>query len=332
MKRGASGLSLLVGVKKPLGMSSHDVVNRCRKIFGEKRVGHTGTLDPLAEGVLPICIGPATRLDAYMVGHDKEYRVSIRFGYETGTDDAEGEPTAVAPVPAHLDDLDFAQAFVGSLIGFHDQVPPQYSAIKIDGQTAYKLARKGQEADLEPRRIQILDAQIEDVTRDEEGYLIWDARLCVSKGTYIRSIARDVGRELGSAAHVARLERIRAGRIYLEQCVSLEALELLKENAALDPVRVLGVRYAFADDFAQRVASGASIDVDMATLYEALDPMESEALCTCSSSVAKSEQPPKDGELIAFVVGNRLKALYAYAANRCEYKPACVFSVPVFRF
>ena len=90
MKRGESGLSLLVGVKKPSGMSSHDVVNRCRRIFEEKRVGHTGTLDPLATGVLPICVGPATRLDPYMVGHDKEYRVAVRFGFETATDDAEG--------------------------------------------------------------------------------------------------------------------------------------------------------------------------------------------------------------------------------------------------
>ena len=115
MKRGSSGLSLIVGVNKPVGMSSHDVVNRARRIFGERRCGHTGTLDPLASGVLPICIGPATRLDQFMTEHDKRYRVSIGFGFETTTDDAAGQRTVEGSVPSYLYDEQFARERVASL-------------------------------------------------------------------------------------------------------------------------------------------------------------------------------------------------------------------------
>ena len=115
MKRGESGLSLVIGVDKPSGTTSHDVVNRCRRIFGEKRVGHTGTLDPLASGVLPICIGPATRLGAYLTGHDKAYRATIAFGVGTDTDDCEGAVTRTAPVPVEVGDRAFAEQFVAQM-------------------------------------------------------------------------------------------------------------------------------------------------------------------------------------------------------------------------
>ena len=122
MKRGQSGLSLLVAIDKPLGMSSHDVVNACRRIYGERRVGHTGTLDPLATGLLPICVGPATRLDNYLTGHDKGYRVSIGFGFETTTDDVEGQICSEGPIEEHLKDTAFAASFIESLIGKHASI------------------------------------------------------------------------------------------------------------------------------------------------------------------------------------------------------------------
>ena len=124
VKRGLSGLSLVVGVNEPAGMSSHDVVNRCRSIFGERRVGHTGTLDPMATGVLPICVGPATRLGAYLTGHDKRYRVSIAFGAGTDTDDAAGTVVRTGEVPDRVLDPEFAAAFVASLVGRRKQMPP----------------------------------------------------------------------------------------------------------------------------------------------------------------------------------------------------------------
>lgn len=160
VKRGLSGLSLVVGVNKPAGMSSHDVVNRCRSIFGERRVGHTGTLDPMATGVLPICVGPATRLGAYLTGHDKRYRVSIAFGAGTDTDDAAGTVVRTGEVPDRVLDPEFAAAFVASLVGRRKQMPPAYSAIKVNGKKSYEAARAGNIIDLAPRDIEVYDARL----------------------------------------------------------------------------------------------------------------------------------------------------------------------------
>lgn len=332
MKRGASGLSLIVGVDKPQGMSSHDVVNRCRKIFGEKRVGHTGTLDPLATGVLPICIGPATRLDKYMTSHDKRYRVSIGFGFETTTDDSAGEPTDSAPVPAYLYDEDFARERVASLIRKHSQVPPLYSAIKINGKKAYEIARAGGEIDLEPRIVEVYEADLVEIKEGEDGLALqWVVDLSVSKGTYIRSLARDLGREVMCPAHVASLERRVAGRVTLDHCVSLESLERLQQQAALDPVKVLGYRFAFADDYEKFVTSGAKLFPNQVVLYEPLEMEQSGHDCPCTSSIQKSSNPPADGELASIVIANRLKAIYEYAESTNLWTPSCVFSTSIFR-
>ena len=191
VKRGLSGLSLVVGVNKPAGMSSHDVVNRCRSIFGERRVGHTGTLDPMATGVLPICVGPATRLGAYLTGHDKRYRVSIAFGAGTDTDDAAGTVVRTGEVPDRVLDPEFAAAFVASLVGRRKQMPPAYSAIKVNGKKSYEAARAGNIIDLAPRDIEVYDARLLGVHEgDGEELPSWDVSFEVSKGTYIRSDAR----------------------------------------------------------------------------------------------------------------------------------------------
>ncbi len=159
-KRGTTDLSLMVAVDKPSGMTSHDVVNRVRRIFGERRVGHTGTLDPLASGVLPVCIGPATRLDHYLVGHDKSYVVSIVFGAATDTDDAEGAVIRTGEVPDEVFDPFFASAFVASLVGKSKQLPPVYSAIKVGGKKACDEARRGRIIDLTPRDIEVSSAEL----------------------------------------------------------------------------------------------------------------------------------------------------------------------------
>ncbi|WP_278853949.1 tRNA pseudouridine(55) synthase TruB, partial [Gordonibacter pamelaeae] len=185
MKRGDSGLSLVVGVNKPVGMSSHDVVNRCRRIFGERRVGHTGTLDPMATGVLPICVGPATRLDAYLVGHNKHYRVRIAFGAATTTDDAEGEIVRTGDVPARVLDPAFAASFAKGLAGARKQLPPAYSAIKVNGRKACDAARQGTIIDLAPRDIVVHDARLVAVHEAGDGCELpsWDVEFHVSKGT-----------------------------------------------------------------------------------------------------------------------------------------------------
>jgi len=330
MKRGESGLSLLVAINKPAGMTSHDVVNRCRRIFGERRVGHTGTLDPLATGVLPICIGPATRLGKYLTAHDKRYRTTIGFGFETDTDDIEGRQTVTGVVAPDMLDGDFAAAYVRGLVGVRMQVPPQYSAIKKDGKKAYELARAGKEVQLEARAIEVFESVLVDRYLDE-GHVRWVVDFSVSKGTYIRALVRDMGRELGCYAHVVGLERRQSGTLALDECVGLDTLESMKERAALDPVRVLGYRLLFADDKAHLVSNGGKLSRRDAVLYELGASLGGCEPCACTTSLRVSHEPPVHDELVSIVIENRLKGIYRYDEHLNAFKPDCIFSTGISR-
>lgn len=333
MKRGDSGLSLVVGVNKPAGMSSHDVVNRCRRIFGERRVGHTGTLDPMATGVLPICVGPATRLDAYLAGHDKHYRVRIAFGASTTTDDAVGEVVNTGEVPARVLDGTFATSFVKALVGAHKQLPPVYSAIKVDGRKACDAARKGTIIDLAPRDIVVHDATLVAVHEAGDGceFPSWSVDFHVSKGTYVRALARDIGVALGCPAHVATLERTQLGRLRLEECVTLETLEESGERAALDPVQLLDTRFLYADDsLVARVKNGNALPGSVVLYARRWGGLDSE-FCACTAGVRESCESPHDGELVAVIADNKLVALYAYDARGTLYRARCVFQIGVSR-
>ncbi|MCI8469131.1 MAG: tRNA pseudouridine(55) synthase TruB [Eggerthellaceae bacterium] len=333
MRRGESGLSLVVGVDKPTGMTSHDVVSRVRRVFGEKRVGHAGTLDPLASGVLAVCVGPATRLDALLTGHDKSYEVRVAFGAATDTDDAEGQVIRTAPVPDELADPFAAASFVASLVGRHRQLPPVYSAIKVGGRKACDEARKGRIIELEPRDIEIYDARLIGVNGvDGSEPLSWDVALRVSKGTYVRSIARDMGNALDCPAHVAALRRTEAGALTLEDCVSLEVLEEVGLRAALDPVRLLGLRFAYAEGpLARAVANGNVLEAGSLCLCERRTCGAGAEFCACTAGVRESCQPPRDGELVSIVADNRLAAVYEYESARERFRPRCVFSTGVIR-
>jgi tRNA pseudouridine55 synthase len=199
-------------------MTSHDVVARVRKLLGQKRVGHTGTLDPLATGVLPICVGQATRVAEYLSEGGKAYRATIRFGVETTTYDAEGEMVREAPVALRREEI---EAALPEFLGEQEQIPPVYSAIKRDGKPLYALARAGENVQSEPRRVRIDALNIAswnapDLTLDVE----------CGKGTYIRSLAFDLGRRLGPGAYLAGLVRTRSGPFTLDQSVTLEELEV----------------------------------------------------------------------------------------------------------
>lgn len=342
MKRGSTDFCLILGVDKPRGMSSHDVVNRVRRVFGERRVGHTGTLDPLAEGVLPICVGPATRLDPYMTGHDKTYIVRIAFGMGTATDDSEGGVVRTGEPSARLEDRTFAESFVTGLIGKRKQLPPAYSAVKVNGQKAYDAARKGHIIDLTPRDIEVLDARLLEMGRgyprpgSDGGDIVdlpwWDVEFSVSKGTYIRSLARDAGVSLGCPAHVAALKRIRSGALSLDECVSLDALETERERAALDPVRLLGFRFAYADGaLAGRIANGAILRKDELPLFVRRKSAAAIEMCACTAGVCESVEEPSDGEMASVVVANKLAALYSYDAGSQRWRAACVFQKGVSR-
>lgn len=315
-KRGSSGVCRVIGINKPVGMSSHDVVNRVRRIFGEKRVGHNGTLDPLASGVLLISVGPATRLNTYLVDHDKRYRMALVFGTATSTDDGEGEVIQSASIPHELFDPVFAHSYITQLVGEHTQVPPQYSAIKVEGKKAYEAARSGQEVMLSERPFTIYEAKLDSIESDEDaGLLIWHTEFHVSKGTYMRSLARDIAHALGTCGHVGGLERIAVGKVALDKCVMLEDLEETPSLGCLDPVSLLDCAWAcvLAES---AVKNGGAYAVSEIELHA---PKE----------LAK-KPIPYDNELVALVSDNTLLALYTYNEGARHYKPACVFSQGVY--
>lgn len=333
MKRGTTDLCLVLAVDKPSGMTSHDVVSRARRIFGEKRIGHTGTLDPLASGVLPLCVGPATRLDQFLTGHDKSYVVSVVFGAATDTDDCDGEVIRTGVVPDEVFDPFFASVFVGGLVGKSKQLPPVYSAIKVGGTKACDAARKGRVIDLAPRDIEVYSAELLGIGgADGTEPARWDIAFKVSKGTYIRALARDIGNSLGCPAHVGALRRTAAGAIGIADCVTLEVLEEMGERAALDPLKVLGMRFIYLDDAAAaRVRNGNPLDGRAVELFERRSVDPAAELCACTAGVRPSCEPPQNGEVVALVADNRIVSLYEYHVDKGRFAPRCVFPIGVSR-
>jgi tRNA pseudouridine55 synthase len=211
----------LVVVDKPAGMTSHDVVGRCRRIFGTRKVGHAGTLDPMATGVLVVGVGRATKILGLLTATDKSYAATIRLGQTTSTEDAEGE--ILQTVSAHgVTDASLEEA-VGALRGEIDQIPSSVSAIKVDGKRAYQLAREGQVVELAARRIRIGRFEVLAVRRDADLVDV-DVEVDCSSGTYIRALARDVGAALGVGGHLTALRRTRVGRFGLDEARTLEDL------------------------------------------------------------------------------------------------------------
>lgn len=204
-------------VNKAADMTSHDVVARMRRLVRQKRVGHAGTLDPAATGVLPVCLGQATRVAEYLSESGKAYRATVRFGIVTDTYDAEGSVTREASVTLTVDDIATA---LPDFLGEQMQVPPLYSAIKREGQPLYKLARAGETVTLEPRPITIYALRIVSWQPPD---LVLDVEC--GKGTYIRSLAYDLGERLGPGAYLAALIRTRSGPFTLAQCLTLDELE-----------------------------------------------------------------------------------------------------------
>jgi tRNA pseudouridine55 synthase len=211
----ASDLGVVL-VDKPAGMTSHDVVAIVRRASGESRIGHAGTLDPFATGLLVLLLGRATRLLPYLSGEPKVYEAAIRFGNETDTDDATGIPTANAPVPTRAAVESVLPAFTGSIA----QVPPAYSAKQVDGRRAHRAARAGTPLALDAAQVTVHRWEM----------LGWNdetlsARITCSAGTYIRALARDVGRASGSAAHLSALRRVASGPYTVDAAVSVEAVK-----------------------------------------------------------------------------------------------------------
>ncbi|MFX0593686.1 tRNA pseudouridine(55) synthase TruB [Melissospora conviva] len=213
----------LIVVDKPGGMTSHDVVARIRRLAKTRRVGHGGTLDPMATGVLVIGVGRATRLLTYVIGAAKSYAGTIRLGQTTVTDDAEGDVTATIAA-GHVTDAQIT-AGLAALTGEIDQVPSAVSAIKINGQRAYKRVRDGETVEIPSRRVTISTLEILAVRRDEPDVIDVDVDVTCSSGTYIRAIARDLGAGLGVGGHLTALRRTAVGGFSLAEAATLAQLE-----------------------------------------------------------------------------------------------------------
>jgi tRNA pseudouridine55 synthase len=215
----------LLVIDKPGGMTSHDVVSRLRRITGEKSIGHLGTLDPMATGVLPLLMGKFTRLAQYFSAAEKSYTGTIRFGFATDTYDSEGEP-AGARVHASLD-LEQIRVAASRFRGELEQMPPPFSAKKIGGTPAYKLARAGKPVELKAAKITIRAFEITGLSGEEASF-----NMSVSAGGYVRSVAHELGQDIGCGAHLSSLRRTRAGVFALADSHRLEELEPLAGDVA----------------------------------------------------------------------------------------------------
>ncbi len=279
-------------VDKPAGMTSHDVVHRLRKALKTRRIGHTGTLDPMATGVLPVAVGEGTRTVQFLMEEQKGYRATLRLGETTDTQDAEGQvlerrsTEGVTPEAV----LEAARRFVGTL----RQIPPMYSALKKDGVPLYKLARKGIEVEREPReveiaRLEILEIDLPSVTLEVD----------CSKGTYIRTLAHDLGQTLGCGAHLTALRRIRSGRFLEGDALPLAEIERrCREGESLPALSLLEALAGYPalevhPEAAQRLGNG-------------IPPLLGETTGT----------PPGEGATALLLRGGRLLAAARFAPGR----------------
>lgn len=241
-----------LNIYKPVGMTSHDVVAVLRRVTKIKQIGHTGTLDPFAEGVLPICVGKATRLIEYLQD-DKEYLATVQFGASTNTFDLDGEKTSVSGKKVTKSEVEEAlKAFSGEI----SQLPPIFSAIKVKGKKLYEYARKGEEVEIHPRKVVIENIELKEF--DEENQQAQILIKC-SKGTYIRSIANDLGQNLGCGGYLVKLIRTQAGSFRVEDSFQLDTVEV--EKNFVNPLDVLDLpKIAVKDKDLTKIKNGMPIE------------------------------------------------------------------------
>lgn len=216
----------IINVYKEKGYTSHDVVAKMRGILRMKKIGHTGTLDPAAEGVLPVCLGKGTKLCDMLTDRTKTYRAVLLLGLETDTQDTTGETLAEYPVNVSEDEV---RAAVMSFLGTYQQIPPMYSALKVNGKKLYELARAGREIERQARPVEILDICVEEIALPRV-----TMRVTCSKGTYIRTLCYDIGRKLGCGGCMERLLRTRVDRFCLEDSLTLSQIEALRDQGRVE--------------------------------------------------------------------------------------------------
>ena len=294
----------LLVVDKPSGWTSHDVVGRTRRLCATRKVGHAGTLDPMATGVLVLGIGRATRLLTFLVGCDKDYTATIRLGQSTITDDAEGE--VVASIAADGLTTEQLEAAVGRLTGDIQQVPSSVSAIKVKGERSYHRVRAGEDVDLPPRPVTVSRFDVL-ATRggDADGIPVLDVdvEVTVSSGTYVRALARDLGSALGVGGHLTALRRTRVGAFTLDQAHDLESLGAIGEP---EQMPVLALADAARAQFTVRELTDA------------------ETTAVAYGQRVESSQPGRARPVAAFAPDGRLMALLDESGPKA--KPHVVFA------
>ena len=228
----------IIVVNKPRGCTSHDIVYKIKKMFNQK-VGHTGTLDPMAEGVLPILIGKGTLCSKYLINHDKKYKVTLQLGEKTDTADSEGKIIEKKEINKESLKQENIENILKSFIGKQEQIPPIYSAIKVNGKKLYEYARKGQTVDIKPRKIEIYNIKLLDINENNKQIKF---EVFCGKGTYIRSLCEDIASKLNTVGYMKFLQRIEVGEFKLEDCITIEELQ---ENFEIVEKKFLPIELLF---------------------------------------------------------------------------------------
>lgn len=259
----------ILNVYKEKGYTSHDVVARLRGILKIKKIGHTGTLDPEAEGVLPVCIGKATKLCDFMTEKDKEYEVVMRLGVRTDTCDMTGSVISECRYEGNKDEL---IDVIGSFVGKNEQIPPMYSALKVNGKKLYELARMGKEVERKPRPVTIHRIVIEDISIESTPQTV-KFKTLVSKGTYIRTLCQDIGEKLGCGACMQELVRTSSGVFTIDDAIKLDEIEKLTLDGVIDD-RLIKIEDVFSmkcvimkSSYDKLVSNGNKITPDMFMPY-----------------------------------------------------------------
>ena len=211
----------IIIINKPKNCTSHDIVRKAKKILNEK-VGHTGTLDPNATGVLPLLIGKGTQISKYIINHDKTYEAVLQLGEKTDTADIEGEVIETKPVDSKCLEAKFIEQTLKTLEGEQEQVPPMYSAIKVNGKKLYEYARKGEKVEIEPRKIEIYSLKLININEADKQI---EFRVSCSKGTYIRTLCENIAEKLGTVGYMKELKRTQVGEFKIEDAITIEELE-----------------------------------------------------------------------------------------------------------
>ena len=233
----------IIVINKPIGCTSYNIVYRVKKIFKEK-VGHTGTLDPLATGVLPILIGKGTKLSNYLMEHDKEYIATLKLGKKTDTLDAEGKVIEEREVDDNIFNKDKIDEVLNKFIGKIEHIPPLYSAIKVNGKKLYEYARNGQNVEVKPRQVEIYKINLLNIDKEQKEIKF---KVNCSKGTYIRTLCLDIAEKLGSIGYMSSLQRTRVGRFKIENSVTIDELEKNEQNNEFLNKNLISIEEIFID-------------------------------------------------------------------------------------